>query len=116
MPTSPPLHFYPSRVRSKKQIIADDRADTKRYNDSRDPSDTFYSQGRWKRVRKWHIAQQPLCVTCRANGITVIAKIVDHIVPIKRGGAPLDGSNLQSLCQACHNKKTASERTERVEA
>jgi hypothetical protein len=34
----------------------------------------------------------------------------DHVVPIQRGGALLDESNLQSLCRACHNRKTAMER------
>lgn len=31
---------------------------------------------------------------------------VDHIVPIKDGGAMWDGENLQVLCSACHVKKT----------
>lgn len=34
------------------------------------------------------------------------ADVVDHIVPIKKGGAELDESNLQPLCHSCHNKKT----------
>ncbi|MCI4329887.1 MAG: HNH endonuclease [Thermoplasmata archaeon] len=31
---------------------------------------------------------------------------VDHIVEIARGGAPLDPSNLQTLCRHCHREKT----------
>jgi 5-methylcytosine-specific restriction endonuclease McrA len=31
---------------------------------------------------------------------------VDHIVEIARGGAALEYSNLQTLCQACHREKT----------
>lgn len=39
--------------------------------------------------------------------------VVDHITPIKDGGAPYDPSNTQSLCHACHNKKTGQERSEK---
>jgi 5-methylcytosine-specific restriction protein A len=37
------------------------------------------------------------------------AKVVDHILPIKKGGERFERSNLQSLCVPCHNAKTASE-------
>ncbi|USK87225.1 HNH endonuclease [Peribacillus asahii] len=46
---------------------------------------------------------------CIKDGRLTGAQMVDHIVPIKRGGAQLDMNNLQSLCNACHNKKTANE-------
>ena len=35
--------------------------------------------------------------------------MVDHIIPIKQGGAKYDQSNLQSLCWACHSRKSAEE-------
>lgn len=31
---------------------------------------------------------------------------VDHIIPIRVGGPPLDDKNLQSLCDQCHATKT----------
>lgn len=34
---------------------------------------------------------------------------VDHIEPISAGGHPFEESNLQTLCQACHEEKTARE-------
>jgi 5-methylcytosine-specific restriction protein A len=34
--------------------------------------------------------------------------IVDHIVPVSEGGSD-DDSNLQTLCDACHRKKTLDE-------
>lgn len=37
----------------------------------------------------------------------------DHIVEVKDGGAKLDPSNGRCLCQACHNRKTADERSRR---
>jgi 5-methylcytosine-specific restriction enzyme A len=38
-----------------------------------------------------------------------MARVVDHVKAIKDGGARLDWSNLQSLCTACHNRKTAED-------
>lgn len=33
----------------------------------------------------------------------------DHIVPLAKGGAPLDPANLQTLCRSCHIEKTRAE-------
>jgi 5-methylcytosine-specific restriction enzyme A len=35
--------------------------------------------------------------------------VVDHVVPLKDGGARFDRANLQPLCVSCHNRKTARE-------
>jgi len=43
---------------------------------------------------------------CKKVGRKVPANHIDHIIPISRGGAPLDLANLQSLCLSCHNRKT----------
>jgi 5-methylcytosine-specific restriction endonuclease McrA len=37
------------------------------------------------------------------------AAMVDHIVPIRQGGAALDMNNLQSLCWSCHCAKSIKE-------
>ena len=50
------------------------------------------------------LEQCPLCEECQRRGITTLAQVVDHIVPINRGGAKLDMANLQSLCYPCHNR------------
>jgi 5-methylcytosine-specific restriction protein A len=34
------------------------------------------------------------------------ATLLDHIVPIRDGGAILDPANLQPLCRWCHDIKT----------
>jgi 5-methylcytosine-specific restriction protein A len=39
----------------------------------------------------------------------VLAVEVDHIVPIREGGARLDANNLQPLCHTCHSRKTMLE-------
>ena len=38
--------------------------------------------------------------------------MVDHIKPISIGGDRLHQSNLQTLCNSCHNKKSAKESVE----
>ncbi len=48
-----------------------------------------------------------LCVQCRMNGIIKIGDVVDHIIPLLVDWLRrLDPVNLQTLCHACHNKKT----------
>lgn len=64
----------------------------------------FYSTDAWKRLRKMHLARQPLCVECNAA-----ARVVDHILPMNLGGAALDQRNLQSMCDECHNRKRQQE-------
>ncbi|NLV14347.1 hypothetical protein GOC77_13855 [Haloarcula argentinensis] len=39
---------------------------------------------------------------------------VDHITPITDGGHPFDPANLQTLCEACHQDKTAQENSDRA--
>jgi 5-methylcytosine-specific restriction protein A len=63
---------------------------------------------RWQRERAAYLARNPLCVTCLAAGLTVLASVVDHHVP-HRGDMRLfwDVTNWQSLCKRCHDRKTA---------
>ena len=69
----------------------------------------FYQSKEWKLVKKRHLQIEPLCRECKKKGVLVRATMVDHIVPIKQGGSPLDDSNLQSLCWSCHSRKSAQE-------
>jgi len=66
-----------------------------------------------ERRARW-LAKHPLCVQCEAKGITRMADVVDHRVPLWKGG-PDDESNFQSLCQTpCHDEKSAREAKERA--
>lgn len=70
----------------------------------------FYRTAAWRRLRAWFLRQHPFCAMCEADGcIITAASIVDHIEPIRQGGAALDARNLQSLCGPCHSGKTAIE-------
>ena len=73
----------------------------------------FYASSAWKALRNAHRIKEPLCRVHAQAGYTVVAEMVDHIVPIARGGAPLDDDNLESLCCSCHQRKTEREKAER---
>lgn len=65
---------------------------------------------RWQRLRNRFIAQHPYCEECMKQGKITLATDVDHIVPHRGDPALLyDETNLQSLCKACHSRKTARE-------
>jgi len=64
---------------------------------------------RWGKVRALHLGREPLCRMCRAEGRVTPAQMVDHILPLRQGGARLREDNLQSLCNSCHNRKTAED-------
>lgn len=50
---------------------------------------------------------------CAEFNIVTPATVVDHIIEISDGGKADDINNLQSLCRACHNRKTAKEAVKR---
>jgi 5-methylcytosine-specific restriction endonuclease McrA len=47
---------------------------------------------------------------CTSQGRTTPATVTDHITPVRLGGDFWDTRNYQSLCQACHQAKSAAER------
>ena len=69
----------------------------------------FYNSWHWRKKAKAFRIGNPLCVECVKKDQTVVAKVVDHVKPINAGGARLDDNNLQSLCESCHNRKSAAE-------
>ncbi len=106
MPYAPPTHraaHMPSREQAK-------RYSNKEYNATQRTGQEFYDSPAWRKLRTWHIKQNPVCVDCEQEGIAKIADVVDHITPIKQGGSKLCLSNLQSLCHRHHNAKSAAER------
>lgn len=55
------------------------------------------------------------CRKCGAAGPDV-RLIADHVKEIADGGSRLDVANGMTLCLPCHNRKTASNRQERLAA
>jgi hypothetical protein len=52
--------------------------------------------------------REPLCRECKVHGRLSEAVIRDHIKPLAEGGQDVD-ANVQPLCQACSDAKTATE-------
>ena len=109
MPYAPKRHGQ-ARVKRNRQATA------KHYDKHKRTGSEFYHSSAWKKLRNRFIRSNPLCVMCEENGRVTPASMVDHITPIKDGGATLDERNLQSLCDPCHNSKTAQEKVGRVES
>lgn len=63
---------------------------------------------RWQKESKKFLAENPYCFYCMQKGLTVLASIVDHIIP-HRGDMELfwNKANWQSLCKRHHNIKSA---------
>jgi 5-methylcytosine-specific restriction enzyme A len=75
-------------------------------------SDAFYHSRAWIKLRNLVFKEQHgLCQQCYKEGRLTPGKAVDHIIPIKVNWAlRLVKSNLQVLCQPCHNRKTLQEK------
>ena len=64
----------------------------------------------WQKLRKLVIARDSgLCQPCMKQGKVTPFNAVDHIRPKEQGGTD-DMGNLQCICKACHDAKTARER------
>ncbi len=70
----------------------------------------LYSTKEWRAMRQRALSDNPLCMCCKFYGYLKPSVDVDHIRPW-RGQLDLfyDMSNLQTLCQQCHSKKTQAE-------
>lgn len=65
-----------------------------------------------QRQRQRVLREEPLCRSCRSNGLVAESVEVDHIIPLSQGGSS-ERSNLQGLCVPCHAAKTKAEHTAR---
>jgi 5-methylcytosine-specific restriction protein A len=67
----------------------------------------FYASARWRKLRAIHIASEPCCRHCMAEGVVKVGEHVDHIVPRKVDPSrELDPTNLQTLCLVHHTIKS----------
>jgi 5-methylcytosine-specific restriction protein A len=102
MPTRPPVHAPPWHVPREQA--------RQQFDDRRGSAASRGYDHTWRRVRLHHLATEPLCRFCAAEGLVVAAEVVDHIQTIAdRPDLRLDDRNLRSLCAACHNRRTATE-------
>ena len=70
-----------------------------------------YNTKRWRAIRDWKMATDPLCEMCKQDEKVTPAEEVHHVVsfmstddPDKRYNLAYDYDNLKSLCKGCHQK------------
>ena len=85
------------------------RGDTKKYSKGAYHEPRYNTQ-RWRNVRKLILQGSPLCAECKARDVVKLGSVIDHIKPVRLGGDFWDLENLQTLCESCHNSKSAKER------
>jgi 5-methylcytosine-specific restriction protein A len=59
---------------------------------------------KWRKARAAFLGMHPTCAHCAK-----LATCVDHITPVREGGAFYDLDNWQALCTSCHAKKSGRE-------
>jgi 5-methylcytosine-specific restriction protein A len=99
-----PKQYHPPGYEERKQ------RQHKAYETSPDrmADKRFYGSKLWRNFRLLYLKEHPWCVECEKQNRDVPAVHVDHI--IDRKAAPdraFDTDNVQSLCHACHSRKTA---------
>lgn len=67
----------------------------------------LYRTARWTAIRRAQLASEPLCRDCHQRGRVTAATHVDHITPHRGDEQAFWASPVQSLCAACHSRKTA---------
>ena len=99
--------------REQRKCALHTRQDDQDYASRRkgDVTQRLYPSSSWRRVRAQHLASEPLCRTCRAEGRITRANTVDHFIPVRAGGAMYDDGNLRSLCAPCHSRMHAQDGT-----
>src|SRR5690348_4661805 len=70
---------------------------------SLDPTFPLYGTARWKRLRLVHLAREPLCAMCTAEGMVTAATVVDHVTPHRGDVVAFWRGPFQSLCQSHHS-------------
>ena len=92
-----------------------DRAPDRRTGSARAPWRRWYSLKIWTDdLRPSQLIREPFCRECARYGIRTPAADVDHVRDHK-GDWNLftDRDNLQSLCHACHSRKTLTENNQK---
>jgi len=112
MPIAPPVPCKGSQFCSKPGPYCEDHRGVREERKApRGKTKARGYGGRWRKVRSRYLGRRPLCEMCDLEGDITAAEMVDHVIPIAAGGAQYDPRNLQSLCNSCHGKKTAADRS-----
>lgn len=110
MPTRPasPCSFplCPMASVSHGRCAQHQREDRQRFDQHRGTAAQRGYDAEWKRVRAWHLHDNPWCVTCLGEGRHVLATDVDH-QPRYVPGTDHHAYLLTSYCHAHHSARTS---------
>ena len=60
---------------------------------------------RYRKFRKQQLVENPLCVRCKAKGITSPTQELHHKIPVhQRPDLIMDRDNVECLCLDCHQE------------
>ena len=78
----------------------------------------WYNTKLWKdKLRPAQLMREPFCRECAKHGVRTKAEHVDHIIPFEGDWQLfISSDNHQSLCAACHGRKTAEETRKKIRA
>jgi len=92
---------------TRDRYCANHKQEHNRYNKERNDKEyvSFYKTKEWVQIRKIALARDRYqCVSCKRKGIIKQAEMVHHKIPVKKDWTKrLELTNLESLCEACHN-------------
>ena len=80
------------------------------FGNKREPKNAFYDSKAWRQARSAKLAFDPICERCGRKAATVVhhkQKFREH------PELAFTLSNLESVCESCHNRETARENAER---
>lgn len=83
----------------------------KPWDGKRTASSRLVNTAAWRKLRKQVLERDRYRCQLREPGCTGKATVVDHIINVGAGGAPLDPKNLQSACAPCNARKAGREAT-----
>jgi len=73
-------------------------------------NDKIYNRTAWRKLSRVVKSNSPLCIQCLYNDEVKACDVTDHIIPVEKGGSFTDHRNLTTLCESCHNRKSAKEK------
>lgn len=95
-----------AKIVKEKAVARYSKESSKRYNNKE-----------WRKFRALKLQESPYCVECFANGILNDQHLeIDHIKPVTGIEDPTfyDLNATQTLCKACHSRKTMRESKDKV--
>jgi len=94
----------PSRVPTHRPQAVASAAKQYDQGGDRKADKAFYKSRAWRACRAAILAEFPLCAQCDREGRLTPAEHVHHLQERKeRPELAFEASNLESLCQPCHN-------------